>query len=128
MKSAPIDPEVAAAQIRRQAKSPRVRVREEQKATKKAWLASSTDRDTLQVKAAPLEKDRLLKKRKRAEMKAAGSERAGKGRSLRNVRKEKRALKLLEAAGNSGMGADAGGLGLNRMAKRMMARGKVTGQ
>jgi len=125
---APIAPEVTVAKVRRrEEKFARRAKRKGEKAAKKARLLAALPPGYMEAKAAKREDARRKRKEKTREMRALGFEREGKGRSPRTVRKEKIALKLLSEAGGGvavGTGANMGEVGLNRMAKRMVGRGR----
>ncbi len=122
---------------RREEKFARRVVYKADKAAKKARYLASLPPGFFEAKAARREKARRERKEKTLAMRAAGIEREGKGRSPRNVRKEKIALKLLAEQGRMGTGANAGQLGvggagggpeMNRMARRMKGNSGGTGK
>jgi len=118
---APIDPQVVAAKTRRRGEKFARRAKKKgEKAAKKARLLAALPPGYFEEKRAAREEKRRQRHEKTADMRAKGIEREGKGRSPRNVRKEKKAMKLLKEAGKFGTGANTAEVGMNRMAKRMM--------
>ena len=100
-------------------------MKKEEKAKKRAQLAAAVSPAMLAAKRAAQEEKVRRRRKVRAEVKAKKFGNEGEWRrSPRTVRKEKKAEKLLAAAGLVGTGSNAAavgnGTGLNRMARRIV--------